>query len=267
MTDTDKPVSYQPTDGLTLRPRGRRATGTRRRSQKEITRVFEICHGCRMCFKYCDSFPILFDLIDKKHDGDVRKITAGETDAGHGRLLPVQAVRGAVPVHAARRARVPARLPQAGPPLQGAARRKQKGVPLRDRVLADPDAPARLARAQPRHGQRHEPGAAAPLVHGEAARHPPRQAAARLRRDHLRALGRAAGPDPGPAEGGEAVLFQTCYVQNNEPQIGRDTLEVLRPEPGRRPPASRACSAAACRPGSAATSSRCASRPPTTSTS
>ena len=27
--------------------------------------------------------------------------------------------------------------------------------------------------------------------------------------------------------GGEAVLFPTCYVQNNEPQIGQDTLEVL----------------------------------------
>jgi len=25
----------------------------------------------------------------------------------------------------------------------------------------------------------------------------------------------------------EAVLFQTCYVQNNEPQLGRDTLAVL----------------------------------------
>jgi Fe-S oxidoreductase len=27
--------------------------------------------------------------------------------------------------------------------------------------------------------------------------------------------------------GSETVLFPTCYVQNNEPQIGRDTLEVL----------------------------------------
>ena len=33
-----------------------------------------------MCFKYCDSFPILFELIDKKHDGDVTRITAAETD-------------------------------------------------------------------------------------------------------------------------------------------------------------------------------------------
>ena len=30
----------------------------------------------------------------------------------------------------------------------------------------------------------------------------------------------------GPAA--EAVLFQTCYVQHNEPQIGRDTVEVMR---------------------------------------
>jgi Fe-S oxidoreductase len=27
--------------------------------------------------------------------------------------------------------------------------------------------------------------------------------------------------------GGEVVLFQTCYIQNNEPQIGRDTVDVL----------------------------------------
>jgi len=30
-----------------------------------------------------------------------------------------------------------------------------------------------------------------------------------------------------PEPGGEVVLFQTCYVQNNEPEIGRDTVEVL----------------------------------------
>jgi Fe-S oxidoreductase len=28
-------------------------------------------------------------------------------------------------------------------------------------------------------------------------------------------------------DGAEAVLFPTCYVQNNEPEIGRDTLEVM----------------------------------------
>ncbi|MHB8190492.1 MAG: heterodisulfide reductase-related iron-sulfur binding cluster [Ferrimicrobium sp.] len=30
----------------------------------EIDRVFELCHGCRMCFNYCGSFPTLFGFID-----------------------------------------------------------------------------------------------------------------------------------------------------------------------------------------------------------
>src|SRR5262249_49368682 len=40
------------------------------------------------------------------------------------------------------------------------------------------------------------------------------------------AWARRAGRLGRPA-GGEAVLFQTCYVQNNAPQIGRDTVDVL----------------------------------------
>ena len=31
---------------------------------KELERVFDICHGCRRCFNLCDSFPRLFDLVD-----------------------------------------------------------------------------------------------------------------------------------------------------------------------------------------------------------
>jgi Fe-S oxidoreductase len=31
-----------------------------------------------------------------------------------------------------------------------------------------------------------------------------------------------------PEPGGEAVLFQTCYVQHNAPELGQDTLYVLR---------------------------------------
>jgi glycerol-3-phosphate dehydrogenase subunit C len=32
--------------------------------EKEMERIFDICHGCRRCFNLCDSFPRLFDLID-----------------------------------------------------------------------------------------------------------------------------------------------------------------------------------------------------------
>lgn len=38
---------------------------------KELERVFDICHGCRRCFNLCDSFPQLFDLIDESKTGEV----------------------------------------------------------------------------------------------------------------------------------------------------------------------------------------------------
>ena len=43
--------------------------------KKELNRTFDICHGCRMCFKYCESFPSLFQAIDKTEDGNVSKLT------------------------------------------------------------------------------------------------------------------------------------------------------------------------------------------------
>jgi len=32
--------------------------------EKELERVFEICHGCRRCVSLCGAFPTLFDLVD-----------------------------------------------------------------------------------------------------------------------------------------------------------------------------------------------------------
>ena len=32
--------------------------------EKELERVFDICHGCRRCFSLCNSFPTLFEAID-----------------------------------------------------------------------------------------------------------------------------------------------------------------------------------------------------------
>src|SRR4029078_3646027 len=39
--------------------------------EKEMERVFDICHGCRLCFNLCDSFPRLFDLIDNGPTGEL----------------------------------------------------------------------------------------------------------------------------------------------------------------------------------------------------
>jgi glycerol-3-phosphate dehydrogenase subunit C len=45
----------------------------------ELNRVFDLCHGCRMCFNLCPSFPTLFDYADS-YDGDVHQMTAAEQD-------------------------------------------------------------------------------------------------------------------------------------------------------------------------------------------
>lgn len=47
--------------------------------REEMTRVFDLCHGCRMCLHYCGSFPAIFDAVDG-HDGDAHKMTTEESD-------------------------------------------------------------------------------------------------------------------------------------------------------------------------------------------
>jgi len=42
----------------------------------EMRRVFEVCHGCRRCFNLCDSFPKLFDIIDKSKNEDVESLSS-----------------------------------------------------------------------------------------------------------------------------------------------------------------------------------------------
>ncbi len=49
-------------------------------TREELTRVFDLCHGCRLCFKFCTSFPTLFDLIDRDDAQDSATLTAAEQD-------------------------------------------------------------------------------------------------------------------------------------------------------------------------------------------
>ncbi|MGB5774554.1 MAG: heterodisulfide reductase-related iron-sulfur binding cluster [Sedimenticolaceae bacterium] len=37
----------------------------------EMERVFDICHGCRRCVSLCQSFPVLFDLVDESSTMEV----------------------------------------------------------------------------------------------------------------------------------------------------------------------------------------------------
>jgi Fe-S oxidoreductase len=48
--------------------------------RQELTRVFDLCHGCRLCFKFCSAFPTLFELIDRDPDQDSATLSEAEQD-------------------------------------------------------------------------------------------------------------------------------------------------------------------------------------------
>jgi len=48
--------------------------------RNEMTRVFDICNGCRLCVELCPSFPSLFELVDGFDDHDAGRLTPAEQD-------------------------------------------------------------------------------------------------------------------------------------------------------------------------------------------
>lgn len=220
----DKNIAYQPTEGLSYDPAEEKYWDAAA-LDKEVRRTFEICHGCRLCFKYCDSFPSLFSLIDNEHDGDVRQITATDTakvmnSCFQCKLCEVQCPYTERDGHAFKLdfPRLVHRYV--------AQRTRRDGLRLRDRVLGNPDRAGVLARASL---------GIANLANRVRLHRIFLEKVLGIHRDKLlpefagttfeKWAGRA-GKIKSQA-GGEVVLFQTCYVQNNEPQIGRDTVEVL----------------------------------------
>jgi len=218
-------ISAQPTAGLSYDPSEAKywdENGLR----AEIERAFELCNSCRMCFKYCDSFPDLFKLLDEKHEGDARKVTADETDRIMDECFQCKLCEVECPY-----------TPRIGHQFQldfpelvhryKAVRAKKRGVALRERVLGDPDLAGRMARLS--FGM-------ANTMNRVAAHRWFMEKVLGVHRDKLlpdfaaqtfESWAQANGRVRAAGMGDEAVLFPTCYVQNNEPQIGRDALEVL----------------------------------------
>jgi Fe-S oxidoreductase len=223
---TKRQISYLPTDGLSYDP-SEEKYWDEDALDKEVERVFGVCHGCRMCFKYCDSFPIMFSAIDDDHDGDVRKVTPLDTQRVMDACYQCKLCEVQCPY-----------TPRDGHDFQvdfpklvhryTAIRHKKHEQPhkLRLKVLEDPDRAGALARAS--FGMAN--------VMNRASIHrwfmekligiDRRKLLPEFAQTTFEAWARGAGlMDKGV--GGEVILFQTCYVQANEPQIGMDTIEVF----------------------------------------
>lgn len=49
-------------------------------TRHELERVYDVCHGCRLCFELCPSFPTLFSYIDVHDDQDAGQMTPAQQD-------------------------------------------------------------------------------------------------------------------------------------------------------------------------------------------
>ena len=224
MTTPEKSISYSPTPGLSYDPSEEKYWKADL-LDGEVRRAFEICHGCRMCFKYCDSFPILFDLIDKKHDGEVRRIEAGEVERVMDACFQCKLCEVQCPYTPRDKHEYQLDFPKLVHRYRGVHQRGKRRT-LRQRVLNDPDGAARMARLSfglANLANRMRP--ARVLMEKVVGIHRDKKLpdfvsepfdAWAERAGHLKA-----------GVGGEVVLFQTCFVQHNDPEIGKDVLAVL----------------------------------------
>jgi Fe-S oxidoreductase len=222
---SEKRISYLPTPGLSYDPAEARYWDPAA-LEGEVRRAFEICHGCRMCFKYCDSFPRLFQALDQRYDGDVHRLDAADVASVMEACFQCKLCEVQCPYTPRDGHEFQLDFPKLVHRFRGVHARGRPRT-LRQRVLNDPDGAGRLARLS--LGMANVANRVRPLrVLMEKA--------VGVHRDKLLPEF-AAEPFDAWAEkngyvkaapGAEAVLFQTCFVQHNRPEVGKDALYVLR---------------------------------------
>jgi Fe-S oxidoreductase len=199
--------------------------------EAELERVFDICHGCRRCVSLCQSFPVLFDLVDATEDGEVHGVKKADywkvvdqcylCDVCYMTKCPY------VPPH-------PWNLDFPHLMLRAKAFKHRNGqVQAKEKLLASTDV----------HGQFAGIPVVVQLVNAVNRSKPMRKLLQRQLDVHedawMPALapqrfrwGRAMNnPDFAVVNGertpGKVAIFSTCIVNYNEPGIGHDLVKVL----------------------------------------
>jgi Fe-S oxidoreductase len=197
---------------------------------KELGRVFDICHGCRRCVNLCTAFPTLFDLVDNSKtmevDGVDKKDFGKVVDQCYLCDMCYMTKCPYVPPH-------PWNVDFPHLMLRAkAVKFRQEGAGLRDRLLSSTDAMGKLA-AIPVVAQAVNAVNTLPLARGlmektlgvHKDRHLPEYASRKFRAGAA-ASGAHAVKD-GKNTPGKAAIFATCYVNYNEPGLGHDLLALL----------------------------------------
>jgi glycerol-3-phosphate dehydrogenase subunit C len=198
--------------------------------EKELERVFDICHGCRRCVNLCTAFPTLFDLVDASStlevDGVAKADFAKVVDQCYLCDMCYLTKCPYVPPH-------PWNVDFPHLMLRAkAAKFKSHGAPFRDKLLSSTDAMGKLA-AIPVVAQTvnfvNKNALARSAIQGVLGVHKDRElppyASTKFRSS-------VSDSQSFPVRNGErapgkVAIFSTCYVNYNEPGIGHDLLAVL----------------------------------------
>ena len=197
---------------------------------KELERIFEICHGCRRCVNLCTAFPTLFDLVDGSKtlevDGVSKQDYGKVVDQCYLCAMCYMTKCPYVPPH-------PWNVDFPHLMLRAKAVKFRKGgVRFRDKLLSSTDAMGRLATIPvvvQFVNAANQSGVVRGVMEKTLGVHKnrvlPEYASAKFRGSaHANASFPARDGKNTP---GKVAVFSTCYVNYNEPGIGHDLLKVL----------------------------------------
>jgi glycerol-3-phosphate dehydrogenase subunit C len=199
--------------------------------EKELERIFDICHGCRRCVSLCQAFPNLFDLVDATDDGEVHGVAKQDywkvVDQCYLCDLCYMTKCPYVPPHAWN-------LDFPHTMLRAKAIKFSKGeVGAGEKFLASTDKHGQFAGIPVVVQVANALNKTKPmrrLLDRQLGVHPdawlPELATSRFRWS-ARKQGAATVVTNGQRTPGKVAIFSTCYVNYNEPGIGHDLIRLL----------------------------------------
>jgi Fe-S oxidoreductase len=217
----NKPA-YDPTDSRYYDERDLRS---------EVERIFSLCADCRMCVKYCGSFPTMFDAIDdyctegKYAEVNIKKFKTADVDKVVDLCFQCKLCYIKCPY-------TPGDHEWAidFPRLIARAKAqevKKNGVPFVDKLLGHPDLVGKLGTATaPLANWANENPLNRKLMESTVGIHKDKKLpsfAAKTFDAQFDSQRKAPQGEPAA----KVAFFSTCYVNYNQPEIGIDTLEVM----------------------------------------
>ncbi len=199
---------------------------------KELERVFDICHGCRRCVSLCHAFPTLFDLVDESETMEVDGVAKEDyfKVVEHCYLCDLCYMTKCpyVPPHEWN-VDFPHLMLRAK-----AVHKRREGVRFRDRMLSSTDTVGKLAgipvvvnMVNAANRNKSMRGMLEKVLGVHADARVPSYHSDTLRKRHRGARIDSSKAEPAGRTRGRVALFATCYGNYNEPDLGADLIAVL----------------------------------------